>query len=231
MSIPSRPAALLAAIALVALVLAGCASSPLVSSSPGPGLPVAAATPVLTPVPGGVMPPFEVPGAGLVPSEGEAMLLGGIRTDLQAACGPVREDLPQGAVASAGCVPAKDEAAYVRFDMFDDQTTMIDSYTELLQAAGVEPMANQGSCFEVELAEGPWIPTQDPAAPAERNACWMDADGLPIYMVTQPPYVLVTVTGTRGTGLGIVQQYAWLGNEDVPGAPTLWREVAVDAEK
>ena len=159
------------------------------------------------------------------------MLLGGIRLDLQGACGPVREDLPVGAVGEVGCVPCVDEASYVAVDIFDAQETMLQAYAERVSAAGVEPLANDGSCFEVGMAEGPWLPTQNPAAMAERHACWIDADGVPMYMATQPPYVLFTVTGTRGTLLSDAHRYGWLGNEDQPGAPTLWREIAVDAEK
>jgi hypothetical protein len=40
--------------------------------------------------------------------------------------------------------------------------------------------------------------------------------------MTLPPYVLVEVGGSVGDG-SAVERFAWLGNQDVPGAPTIWR--------
>ena len=159
------------------------------------------------------------------------MLLGGLRTDLQGACELLDEDRPPAAVASARCVPGVDQAVVVRVDLFDEQATMLDAYAALTEAAGLAPETNGGSCFEGEAAEGAWVPGENPAAIPERGACWFDADGAPVYVATQPPYVLITVTGTPGSQLPSAHQYAWLGNEDVPGAPTIWREIPVDAEK
>ena len=219
--------------ALVAVVVGACGAATPASAVPGSPSAASAAgpTPVLTAVPGGQQPGAGVPGAGLDPTEGEAMLLGGIRTDLQGSCGPVREGLPAAAVASVACAPAADGVAAVRVDIFDEPQTLLAAYAEQVRAAGVEARSNGGSCFEVESAEGAWVPGDDQGAVAERNACWFDVDGAPVYIATQPPYVLITVTGVSGSQLPTAQQYAWLGNEDVPGAPTVWREIPVDAEK
>ena len=221
---PGTPGAMVLAAALLA---AGCgAAAPAASVVPAVSPAAVAPSPALTPVPGG-----QVPAAGVDPTEGEAMLLGGIRTDLRSTCAPLREGLPFAAVASVACTPATDQAVAVRVDMFDEPATMLDAYVALIEAAGVEPETNGGSCFAGEPAEGAWLPAENPAAMAERGGCWFNADGAPVYVTTQPPYVLITVTGTAGSELETAHAYAWLGNEDVPGAPTLWREVPVDAEK
>jgi hypothetical protein len=228
-TLPARPALLVAALLLVA----GACGAAAPGGSPASAAPAAAGpTPVLTPVAGGPAAASGVPGAGLVPTEGEQMLLGGMRTDLQGACGPVREDLPVAAVAELGCVSVTNgDVEWVTVDLFDGQQPLLEAYAARLGEAGVEPMANGGSCVDVEQAEGPWIPAQDASGIAERGACWQDAAGVPMAMLTEPPFVLVTVTGTPGTDIGRVWRYAWLGNDEVPGAPTVWREIPVDDEK
>jgi hypothetical protein len=222
----------LVAAVLVAAACGPAASAPTFAPSAGASPAAAVATPALTPVPGGQVPASGVPGAGLDPSEGEQMLLGGLRTDLQGACGPVRETLPVAAVAGLACVSTTNgDVSTVTLDLFDEPEAMLDAYAVRLEAAGVQPMTNDGACAGVTSAEGPWIPAQDPSGIAERGACWLGEDGVPMAMLTEPPYLLVTVTGTPGTDLDRVWRYAWLGNQDVPGAPTVWREVPVSPEK
>jgi hypothetical protein len=216
----------------VAVSMTACATaspaSPLPTAVPSPFV---AASPDLTPVPGGPAAPSAVPGADGPLTEGEAMLVAGLRADLHGACEPVRDQLPVGAVASLACVPTTGDAAAARIDLFDASPTLLDAYVAPVEAAGVPFQSNDGSCFGSDPAEGAWVPGDGLDVRAERQACWTDADGVPWYIAIQPPYVLLTVTGLPGESLATAHRYAWLGNEDVPGAPTLWREIAVDAEK
>jgi hypothetical protein len=186
---------------------------------------------MLTPVPGGPA-GSGVPGAGLEPTEAETMLLNGMRLDLRGACGPFRDKLTAGAVGEIGCVPASGEARFVEVAIFDAQEAMLAAYFDRLAQAGVTPQANGGACAVAPMAEGPWMPgPDDNHSLPERGACWIDADSAPVYLTTQPPFVLIMVQGQPGAGPDTSHQYAWAGNEDVPGAPSIWREVPVDAEK
>ena len=101
-----------------------------------------------------------------------------------------------------------------------------------MTAAGVTPQSNGGICADAPTAEGAWFPGPDDiGATPQRGACWLDHDAAPVYLTTQPPFVLITVTGQPKAAPDTARQYAWAGNEDVPGAPTVWREIPVDAEK
>ena len=59
----------------------------------------------------------------------------------------------------------------------------------------------------------------------------MDASGAAHYLATQPPFVLIELDGKPGNLPAAVERFAWLGNQDQPGAPTAWREIAVSPEK
>jgi hypothetical protein len=51
------------------------------------------------------------------------------------------------------------------------------------------------------------------------------------HLATRPPFVLVELDGKPGNLPAAVGRFAWLGNQDQPGAPTAWREIAVSPEK
>lgn len=216
---------------LLPMVLAACATGAPPIASPSASTGSATAAPGLTPVPGGPA-ASGAPGAGLDPTEAELMLLKGMRLDLRGACGPFRDKLPAGAVGEVACVPASGAARFVEVALFDTQDAMLRAYFDRLGQAGVTPQTNGGACADAPTAEGAWVPGPDDGnALPERGACWVDADAAPVYLATQPPFVLITVTGQPDAAPDTAHQYAWAGNEDVPGAPTIWREIAVDAAK
>jgi hypothetical protein len=95
----------------------------------------------------------------------------------------------------------------------------------LLVAQGVEPGTASGLCGRG--SEGPYTPgPQEGLEIAERNGCDVDEAGLAHYLATNPPFVLIELDGTSGE-MAALEQWAWSGNEDQPGNPTVWREVPV----
>ena len=218
----------------LAVILAGCSANvpgsvaPVVSPRISPGVSGSAPSPTagLTPVP--VVPGGSgVPGAGLEPTEAELMLLKGMRLDLRGVCGPVREGLPAGADGEVRCVPTTEVVTSVIVDAFDTQEAMLAAYFEQLDTAGVVPQANDGT-----TSEGAWMPGPDDGrSTPQRGASWVAEGGVPMYVATQPPYVLITIVGSPDATPDTPSRFAWLGNEDQPGAPAVWRESPVDAEK
>ena len=57
-----------------------------------------------------------------------------------------------------------------------------------------------------------------------RYGCYLNEFGNANYRFTAPDsLVYVGILGT-GTDLAALHDWAWLGNQDVPGSPTVWRE-------
>ena len=57
----------------------------------------------------------------------------------------------------------------------------------------------------------------------ERGGCYLDAGGNAHYTATVPPFALFEVEGKVGD-VEAVERWAWLGNQDQPGGPTVWRD-------
>ena len=55
-----------------------------------------------------------------------------------------------------------------------------------------------------------------------RQGCFEAGNDL-VVLVTLPPTVLAEVHGDAGQAEGLMQ-WSWLGNQDVPGGPTIWGE-------
>ncbi len=195
------------------------------------------------------------------PTPEEAQLLSGIRLDLQDTCLLLRTDLPETALAAIECRPSTrarldpadsataspDSAGLmaspsagqspaadvdrVRVYLFDTQEALLDTYWAKLVAQGVEPGTAGGRCLPGQASEGPYTPWEgDKLEIAERGGCYLDAAGLAHYLATNPPFVLTELDGTTGD-MAALEGWAWLGNEDQPGNPTVWRESPVDTEK
>lgn len=156
------------------------------------------------------------------PTQDELFLLNGARLDLQGHCAPVRTDLAGRAIAGVECTPASDVALLVRMLLFNSQADLLDTYQARLGANGVPMRTNAGSCAAGQPSEGSYMPGDGAGFVPERGGCYVDAAGHAHYTVTSPPYVLVEVDGSVGDGTA-VQRFAWLGNQDVPGGPTIWR--------
>ncbi|MFO7531045.1 MAG: hypothetical protein R6W93_01200 [Candidatus Limnocylindrales bacterium] len=165
------------------------------------------------------------------PTAEELGLLAGLRLDLEGTCTPLRTDLPDEALAGIECRPLSDDVARVRAYLFDTQAYLLDRYLARLVAQGVEPGTASGRCVPGQASEGPYTPgPQAGLEIAERGGCYVDEAGLAHYLATNPPYVLIELDGTTGD-MAALEQWAWLGNQDAPGNPTVWREVPVAPSK
>ena len=165
------------------------------------------------------------------PNAEELVLLAGVRLDVQGTCVPLRTDLPEAALAGVECRPPSADVDRVRAYLFDTQADLLDTYLARLVAQGVEPGTASGRCLPGQGSEGPYVPSpQDGLLIAERGGCYVDAAGLAHYFATNPPFVLIELDGTTGD-MAALEHWAWLGNEDQPGSPTIWREVPVGPEK
>ena len=218
-------------LALAASVfLAGCtaASSP-VSSVPSPsaassmsgptGAPTAdsAPTPALDPTPVLAWIPADA-------TDDELQLFGGARLDVREACLPLRTALIEGAVAAVECRPASDAVDRAVLYLFDSRQALLVAYGAEVAAHGIPRYSNGGRCEPDQASEGGYVPGDGHGIEvAERGACWRDGAGAAHYLATLPPYVLAQVDGT-GADVTLVERFAWLGNRDQPGGPTLWNE-------
>jgi hypothetical protein len=156
------------------------------------------------------------------PTQEEVFLLNGARLDLQGRCAPVRIDLAAHAIAGVECTPASDVAHLVTMYLFNSQAELLDTYQARLGARGVPMRTNTGSCAGGQPSEGSYIPVDGADFAAERGSCYVDEAGHAHSAMTLPPFVLVEIDGSVGDGMA-VEGFAWLGNQDVPGAPTIWR--------
>lgn len=192
------------------------------------------------------------------PTAEESELLSGMRLDLQGACLLLRHDLPEAALAAIECDPGAGPSApptgspsagpgavsspsdaassgapasRVRVYLFETQQALLETYLARLVAQGVEPGTAGGRCVPGQASEGPYTPfLEDGLEVAERGGCYVDEAGLAHYLATNPPFVLIELDGTTGD-MAALEAWAWLGNEDQPGNPTVWRESPVDTEK
>lgn len=176
------------------------------------------------------------PGAAEVataPVEPEAALIHGARLDLQGKCVTLRTDLPAGALGAIECTPASDVAARASMVVFDTQAQLLDAYWANVEAQGIEPRTNGGRCEPGVASEGGYVPGDGHPGlePVERGACWIDAEGTAHYVATLPPFTLLQVDGRTGSTISGVERFAWLGNQDQPGGPTLWAEEPRSPEK
>ena len=110
----------------------------------------------------------------------------------------------------------------MRVFLFNSQADLLDSYQARLGAHGVAMRSNGGPCAAGRSSEGSYVPGDGAGFVPERGGCYEDEAGLAHYAVTSPPYVMAEVDGSVGDGTA-VQRFAWLGNQDVPGGPTIWR--------
>jgi hypothetical protein len=164
----------------------------------------------------------------VTPTTAELTLLGGMRLDLAERCRPLREDLPEGAIAGLECAPADTAIGVAQVYLFNTVDEMLARYVALLAEAGVEPRT-EGS--GLAFGEAAYVPGDDPGGPLTetRHGHFVDPTGHGHYLATQPPFVLLAVTGTDAN-VDALYDWAWRGNQDVPGAPTLWRESPVNPE-
>jgi hypothetical protein len=157
-----------------------------------------------------------------VPTQEELFLLNGARLDLQGHCTVARNEPAERAIAEVECIPTSDVAQRVTLFLFNSQVDLLDAYQARMRAQGVPMQTNTGSCEAGQPSEGSYIPSDGGGFNPERGGCYHDENGLAQITMTLPPYVLVEVGGSVGDG-SAVERFAWLANQDVPGAPTIWR--------
>ena len=152
-------------------------------------------------------------------SEDEAYLLDGLRDDAKFACAARRVDLPATAVAGVECSPGGDVVDRIGVYRFTTQTDLLDTYFSRLAGYGVE--LGSGLCPQ-RAGEGAYVPGDGPY----RLGCYLNEFGNANYRFTAPDaFVYVGILGT-GEGFEELHDWAWLGNLDTPGAPTVWRAPA-----
>ena len=213
-----RTMAILAVVGVLAL--AGCAAA-ITPAGPTSSQPAASTGGALVP-PAGPTPVVPIqPGS---PTDAEQQLLSRVRLDLQNACAPLRSDLAEGAAAGIECTPSSDVVERVALHLFDTKQQLLASYQARLAAHGVPMRTNRGRCLPGQGSEGGYVPGDDHGVEvAERGGCYVDETGRSRYVATLPPYVLMEVEG-KVADAAAVERWAWLGNQDQPGGPTVWRE-------
>jgi hypothetical protein len=172
-------------------------------------------SPVATPAPAG---------APASPDAAEAQLLAGVRSDLAGSCVTLGASLPAGATAGIVCEPRDSPVERVTLSLFETQPAMLDAYGQWVVDHGLRPRSHEGRCLG-RASEGAYLPGDDLGGTIpHRSACQADPPGMARYAVTLPPFILATLDGAPGADLTAVEGWAWLGNQDTPGGPTIWNE-------
>ena len=173
--------------------------------------PATTATPVPTPQqPSGRT---EVTWSGL-----ETELAAGIRGDAAVGCVPRRHDLPPGAMAAVECAPGA-PVERVGFYLFETSEAAIDNYrrrvVEEIGTSGDHPTGWERSYV-------PCAPDEDPRTCGARDAGWVNSSGYANYR-TSLGRIYIGVLGT-GADTDALVSWAFHGNRDTPGGPTLYRD-------
>jgi hypothetical protein len=186
------------------------ASDPPVAPAPMPT--AAPATPAPVPTD-----PSETPDPAIVEfTEGESYLADGILRGVMD-CEPVRDKLPKDAIAGIECLGKDWFVARVGYYLFENDEDMLEHYVARMQAEGVT--LNEGSCFDGE-GEGAYIPGDEEVA--SRHGCFITAEGVANYRLTLPgAHVYIGIVGHNIDTIEL-EDFAFLGNRDTPGSPTLW---------
>ena len=232
---------LVIATALVAtLILAACGSSAPVPSPSGipsaaPSVAVVSPEPTIQPSPS--TSPSVEPSATPVPTptptakptpkpspvaftRAEKYLIEGIMRG-ESDCSPVRGDaLPGLAVAGIDCDLVASPAARMGFYLFKNDDDMLDAYMARVSVENL--VVDSGACVPGE-GEGAYVPYGEEFSP-NRHACYVNDQGYGNYRATLPGvHVYMGLLG-RTKDMRSLEDWAWLGNQDTPGAPTLWQQ-------
>ena len=137
-------------------------------------------------------------------------------------CQPERDGLPAGALGAITCLPANGLVTRFTLVRWDSEERLLDAYLAALGAHGVERAS--GDCVTQGAGEAAYWPGEDAGGLGVpgRQGCFEDGDDQ-VVLVTMPPTVLAEIHGDAGQVEGLMQ-WSWLGNQDVPGSPTIWNE-------
>ncbi|HEV8282329.1 MAG TPA: hypothetical protein VGQ02_10740 [Candidatus Limnocylindrales bacterium] len=239
------PKLVLAASLLAALVLAACGSAtpppsqavvspppaslapsaPADPATPEPADPTAAPTaetPVATPAPTARPTPKPTPKPTPVAfNRAERYLIDGIMRG-ESDCSPVRGDrLPGLAIAGIDCDLIGSPVARMGYYLFRNDEDMLDAYVERTSAEGL--VIDSGACAPGE-GESAYIPYGEDEFGPDRHACFVNDEGYGNYRATlSGAHVYVGLLG-RTANMRSLEDWAWFGNQDVPGTPTLWQQ-------
>jgi hypothetical protein len=214
---------LILAVSLVAAVaVAACGATPIEPSrSPSvrpPASPSIATPPSTVTPPPSVIPQPASPGSLADFTAAERYLFDGVlrgAVECQPAGGS--DELPRDAIAGIECNSNDLDVARVGFYLFENDTDMLQAYRFQMEAEGVA--LDSGSCRDGEH-EGAYTPG-DGFLP-NRQGCFLNDEDRASYRATLPTYhVSIAILGARDD-MGYLEEFAWLGNQDTPGNPTLW---------
>ena len=226
----ARPNVLLAVTLLAMISISGCTSgavSPAASPAIAvPATPTAAATaspqPSVSPAPSAAETrPPGAPAEGLADfTRGERYLLDGVlrgATDCQPAAGS--DELPRDAIAGIECDSPDPSVARIAFYLFAGDQEMLKAYLSEMKAVNIE--LESGSC-DARGGEHSYAPGVDVII--ERVGCFLDDEGRANYRALLPgAHVAIGIRG-RSDDMQALEDFAWLGNQDTPGNPTLWAQ-------
>jgi hypothetical protein len=210
---------------IAAAMLAACgpaAIAPSASVPPGPASPSASPSVSPPPTPGPTTTPSPAQPTPVIDdfTAAEQLLLEGVRrgvSDCKPAAGS--DDLPAKAIAGIECRADGPAVARVGFYRFENDADMLAAYTARMTAEGIA--LDSGSCRDGE-GEMPYTPGEGPIA--NRNGCFINDEGFANYRLTMAgSHVYIGILG-RSADLIALEDFAWLGSVDTPGAPTLWSD-------
>jgi hypothetical protein len=150
-------------------------------------------------------------------TDAEQRFLAGVQRGMKD-CLPVRgSDLPDDAVLGIECGSTEAAIAQMGFYQFTNDENMLDAYLFRMNAEGIE--LDSGSCYDGE-AEHAYVPGE--GLILERAGCFLNDEGFANYRYTVPgKHVYVGLLGNSADMLAL-ENFAWIGNQDTPGVPTLW---------
>jgi hypothetical protein len=168
------------------------------------------------------------PGASQVAAE--ESLLFGIRRDAAVDCQPERDGLPGGAVGAITCLPENGLVTRLTLVSWASEENLLDAYFSVLEEHGVQRAS--GDCVKQESGEDAYWPSEDDeglGVPARQGCFLIGNEG--VVLVTLPPTVLAEVHG-KAESLADLAGWVWIGNQDVPGGPTIWnKDGPINTEK
>ena len=232
----SRISLVSAALLVAVIGLAACSAKavePTASPSAPPASPSASpivSPPNVTPAPATPDPseppvvatprPTSPPPASPDFSAAEQYLLDGVQRgakDCQPAGGS--DELPQDALAGIECDSTDPAVARVGFYLFANDDDMLAAYLFRMKAEGVA--LESGTCAEGE-SEHAYVP--DEGFAKDRVGCFLNDEGFANYRATRSgSHVYIGILG-RSADMVALSDFAWKGNQDTPGSPTLWYE-------
>jgi hypothetical protein len=160
----------------------------------------------------------------------EESLLFGIRRDAAVDCQPERDGLPEGALGAVTCLPQNGLVTRFTLVDWDTQDHLLSAYFSALDAQGVQRAS--GDCMKQESGEDAYVPGDDDEALGipGRQGCFLVGNEA-VVLVTLPPSVLAEVHGNADQ-LADLAGWVWIGNQDVPGGPTIWnKDGPINVEK